>query len=196
MRFAGHVLLISLALCTGCVYRTGALRQQVCMYRGEGVINDVSIGAPPFFWSPGFRIIFPGFDPNKPFECSYQLKGVPKTKYGASTVFVRFPGDLSPDLDHAKTKITAVLSLAILDENHNVLKAQNVDFSTAVWSWKGGGGEGEFGLWVENPDNNGTETDFKFNPAKTYTLKVIYKPGLVPPQTTKIYITVENGGRE
>src|ERR1039457_4449284 len=119
MKPLNYIVCIAL-LTSGCVYRTGALRQQVRKYQGEGVITDASIGSPPFFWSPGFRIVFPSFDPTKPSEHSYQLKGVPKTKYGASTIYVRFPGDWSPDLDHAKTKITAVLSLAILDENHAI----------------------------------------------------------------------------
>jgi hypothetical protein len=190
------ICIVCLALlASGCVYKTGALRQQVREYQGEGVITDASIGAPPFFWGPGFRIAFPSFDPSKPYEHSYQLKGVPKTKYGASTIYVRFPGDWSPDLDRAKTKITAVLSFAILDENHAVLKSQNVDFSTAVWSWEGGGQPSVFGLWVYDRANKRTENVFTFDPAKSYTLRIVYTPGLVPPQTTNIYVTVENGGR-
>jgi hypothetical protein len=194
MRPLKYIVCLAL-LASGCVYKTGALRRQVHQYQGEGMITDASIGAPPFFWGPGFRIVFPSFDPSRPYQHSYQLKGVPKTKYGASTIYVRFPGNCSPDLDRAKTKITAVLSFAILDENHAVLKSQDVDFSKAVWSWEGGGQPGVFGLWVYDRANNRTENVFTFDPAKLYTLRIVYKPGLVPPQTTNIYVTVENGGR-
>jgi hypothetical protein len=158
-------------------------------------MTDTSIGSPLFFRSPGFRIAFPGFDPAKPFENSYQLGGVPEIKHAASTIYVRFPGNWSPDLDQTKTNITAVLSLSIFDENHILLKSQDVIFSKAVWSWSGRGGKGEFGLWVHNPGHNGSETGFTFDPAKTYTLRVIYTPGMVPPSTTNIYLTIENGGR-
>ena len=180
MRPLNYIVCLAL-LASGCVHKTGALRQQVHEYQGEGVITDVSIGAFPLFESPGFRIVFPSFDPTKSYEHSYQLKGVPKTKYGASTIYVRFPGNWSPDLDSAKTKITAVLSFTISDENHAVLKSQDVDFNTAVWFWEGGGGEGLFGLWVDNPAHSGTENDFTFDPGKSYTLKIVYTPGLVPP---------------
>jgi hypothetical protein len=192
-----YVVITCIALlASGCVYETGALRHQVLHYKGDGVITDASIGAPPFFWGPGFRIVFPGFDPGKPYEHYYQLKGVPKTKYGASMIYVRFPGDWSPDLDRAKTNITATMSFEILDENRAVLKSQNVDFRTAVWSWEGGGGEGLFGLWVNNQSSNSAENEeFTFDPAKSYILRIVYTPGLFPPQTTNIYVTVENGGR-
>ncbi len=194
MRSSVYILSFALGL-TGCVYKTGALRNQISHYKGDGTITDASIGAPPFFWGPGFRLVFPGFDPSKSYEHSYQLNGVPKTKYGASTIYVRFPGDWSIDLDKEKTNITAVLSFTVLDENDTVLKSQEVKFSTADWSWAGGAGVGVFGLWVYDRPNNRTENIFNFAPAKSYRLKIVYTPGPVPPQTTNMYISIENGGR-
>jgi hypothetical protein len=191
MKYSIYILCLALGL-TGCIYKTHALSRQVSHYKGDGSITDASIGAPPFFWGPGFRIVFPGFDPSKDYEHSYLLKGVPKTKYGASTIYVRFPGDWSPELNSEKTAITAVLSFTVRDESQTVLKSVEVKFSTAIWSW--GAGRRLFGLWVWNRPNNSTENIFDFDPARSYTLRIIYTPGPVPPQTTNMYVTVENGG--
>ncbi len=191
MKSVRYILCLALSL-TGCVYKTGALRRQISHYEGDGAIRDASIGAPPFFWGPGFRIVFPAFDPRKPYEHSYQLKGVPKTKYGESTIYVRFPGDWSPDLDSVKQKVTAVLSFNILDGNGVVLKSQDIVFSRAIWSWSGGAGD--FGLWVQNENGYGAKNDFYFDPPKRYTLQIVYVPGSVPPPTTNMYVTIENGG--
>jgi hypothetical protein len=194
MRSFKYILCLAL-ISTGCVYKTGALRSQVRHYDGDGVINDASIEAPPFFLAPGFRIVFPAFDSRKPYEHSYVLKGVPKTKYGASTIYVRFLGNWSADVDKFKERVTSTLTFSILDEDGTILKSQDVVFKTAVWSWEGGGGDGVFGLWVHNRDRY-DYNDFYFDPAKRYILRIIYVPGSVPPQTETIYVTVENGGRE
>ena len=193
MKFSVHIVCVALVL-TGCVYKTGALRKQISHYQGDGTISDASIAVPPFFSGPGFRIIFDGFDPSRAYEGSYRLNGVPKTKYGESTIYVRFPGDWSPELDSTKKRVTAVLSFAILDESGVVLKSQEIAFSSAVWSWQGAGGDGVFGLWVKD-EPYGAKNRFYFDPAKQYQLRVSYVPGSVPPQTTNMFLSIENGGR-
>src|SRR3954469_14875262 len=190
MKSTIYVLCIALLL-TGCVYKTGALHRQIARYKGDGTIIDASIGAPPFFWEPGFRLVFPNFDPAQPYEHSYRLQGVPKTKYGASTIYVCFPGDWSPDAYIAKSNVTAVLCFTVLGENGTVLKSQEIKFNTAIWSH----GAGIFGLWVYDRPNHKIENIFNFDPGKLYSLKIVYAPGPTPPQTKTMYISVENGGR-
>jgi hypothetical protein len=177
----------------GCVHKTGALREQISHYQGDGTIRDVSFAAEPFFSGPGFRIAFAGFDPRKPYEGSYRFKGVPKTKYGESTIYVRFPGDLPPDLD-AKKNVTSVLSFSILDQKGALLKSQKFVFNSVVWSWQQSATSGLFGLWIQG-DAYGAKNRFYFEPAKEYQLQFTYAPGATPPQTTNMYLTIENGGR-
>jgi len=175
---------------TGC--QTGALRVQVSRYEGDGAIADTSLGAPPIFWSPGFRVVFPPFDPKKSYTHSYHLKGVPTTK-DTSTIYVRFTGDWSPDLDRLQKSITSTLSFRILDENGISLKAQKVVFSEAIWSWESGK-PGTFGLWVHDPIRNTVKNSFLFDRSKQYTLQIVYNPGPVPPRAERLWITVESGG--
>jgi hypothetical protein len=181
----------------GCVYKTKALRKQVTRYEGDGLIRDASLTVFPITRIPGFRISFPGFDPNLPYQSTYTFKGVPKTKSRESMLYVRFPGLYSPELDELKKKVTAVLSYTILDEGGNVLTNQDITFSNAWWSWAGGGGQGIFGLWVDRrPDDlYGAQNTFYFDPTNRYTLRVKYEPGTSPPQTTNMFISIENGGR-
>lgn len=195
LRYAVQVILT--VLVAGCVCRTGALRSEVSRFRGDGLIEDTSLALVPFFWGPGFRIVFPGFDPTKPYEHSYQFKGVPKSKRQASMIYVRFSDNGSPrTMEDAKSKITAVLTLAVLDGSGTVLKSQEMKFSDAVWSWEGGGGHsGVFGLWISEGANNGISNVFGFDPEESYTLRIVYTPGGVPPDTTNVWVTIENGGK-
>lgn len=178
----------------GCVHKTKALRKQVSRYEGDGIITDASLAVFPIARSPGFRISFPGFDPKKDCEREYTFRGVPKIKHYASAICVRFPGPYSPDLDEIKKRVTSVLSYSISDEAGNVLTNQNVTFSNAWWSWSGGRGAGVFGLWVERPGQYGMQNSFYFEPTNRYTLRIKYEPGSAPPQTTNMFILIENGG--
>ncbi|HSY20394.1 MAG TPA: hypothetical protein VK815_18765 [Candidatus Acidoferrales bacterium] len=189
-------LLCSTLLLTGCVYHTGALRSQVRSYAGDGVITDVSVGSPPFFWSPGFRIVLPAFDPAKPYEQSYNLKNVPKNSdKEVSMINVSFLGDWSMDLDQIKQKTTSNLSFEILDDTGAIVKSLTIPFNdkNTIWSWMQTSEGGEFGLWVHEEPCSEKNT-FYFDPAKHYTLHITYIPGEVPPSANRIWITIKNGG--
>jgi len=192
-------LLCSTLLLTGCIYHTGALRSQVRSYAGDGVITDISVGSPPFFWSPGFRIVLPAFDPAKPYEQSYNLKNVPKTRNkDASAINISFPGYWLLDPDQIKQKTTSTLSFEILDDNGAVVKSLEIPFKdkNTIWSGRGGYPGGEFELWVaaDVPRSYSVTNMFYFDPAKHYTLHIIYTPCPVPPKTERMWITIDNGG--
>jgi hypothetical protein len=187
-------LLLCIAAATlvfaGCVYKTKALRKQVSRYEGDGVIKDASLTVFPITRIPGFRISFPAFDPNLPYQSTYMFKGVPKTKSRESMVYVRFPRRYSPDLDEIKKGVTSVLSYTLLDQGGTVLTTQEIVFSHAWWS----GNWETFALWVEKPREYGAQNTFYFDPTNRYTLRVKYEPGPSPPQTTNMFISIENGG--
>ena len=185
-----------MSLLAGCVYHTGALRKQVRVYTGDGVITDISLAAPLLFSSPGFKIVLPPFDSSKPYEQVYNLAHVPQTgPKDSSSIDICFPGEWSLDLDQIQQNVTASLSFEIRDDTGAILKALTIPFKdrNTIWSWAGGGGKGEFGLWVEDSPL-GAKNGFYFDPAKHYTLHITYTPGEIPPATTQMWITIKNGG--
>lgn len=193
MKFKRSFLLLALFL-TGCVYDTHALRTQVKRYEGDGIISDISVGSPPFFWSPGFQIVLPSFDPSKRCERSYMLNSLPKTKSKNSSIEPTFPLPYQ-DVDSAKKNATAVLSFTVTDADGVLLKSEEIVFKNAWWSGHFGP-HGDVSLWTQKQKKSpiGMVNSFPFENEKRYTLRIVYEPGNNPPRTKKMYILVTNGG--
>src|SRR5256885_13286837 len=86
------LVLVCVAL-DGCVVANLEMWLQIKRYSGDGVIYDCSSSPPVlgmlFSW-PGYRIEFPKFPSDRPYEASYRISNVPQRGSHPAIIYLRF----------------------------------------------------------------------------------------------------------
>ena len=161
---------------------------QVRRYSGDGVIYNCSSSIPIvgtlISW-PGYRIEFPKFRSDRPYEASYRLSRVPQRGRHPATIYLRFTPQ--PDWTTALEKqssVTAVFRIVLEDSQGRILHSAELPVATSGWTSWGG----PFGVY----ELQKSKLAFKAN--KSYILKVSYLPGGVPPPADELYFSIENQG--
>ena len=190
---SGLIITIAFSmLLSACVVKTHALNSAVKHYRGDGIIEDISIGS-VLFMSPGFRISFPEFDARRPYSQSYRLSGVPKTGGHKSVIYLRFNIGKDTDIDKSKSATGARFSFSIADESGAEVKSESTYLRDATWgSMYCASGAIVEPFWEDK--SKLLANVFAFDPSKNYTLTVLYIPSESPPPTKKMRVTIKYGG--
>jgi hypothetical protein len=136
-----------------------------------------------FSW-PGYRIEFPKFPSDRPYEASYRISNVPQRGGHPAIIYLRFT---QPDWIAAvnkKKSVTAVVLIMLSDAHGHVVKSVELPIATSVWT----GARGPFGIYKPRTSELFLEAH------KSYILKVSYTPGKTPPPANELYFSIENRG--
>lgn len=166
-----------LLLLSGRVLGNLAMKTQVAEYSGDGLIQDCSL-----IVSPGYRIEFPRFSAESPFDASYRLSHVPQLHHDP-LLLLRF---YQPDFVAARKKksaVTASFHVTLSDAFGRVQHSADIPLSRAWW----GESQRLFGIYDLE------KSRLHFDREASYTLHVSYEPGRVPPPTKQLYFSLENG---
>jgi hypothetical protein len=160
---------------------------QVKRYSGDGIIYDCS-SSPPivgmlFSW-PGYRIEFPKFRSDSPYEAVYHFSHVPQlTGYRAPIIYLRFKPGNRIAAERNKELVSSVFHFSLLDSTHNMLHSAEIPMATSIWTdWGGAFGVYDLG-----------KSELHFEARKSYVLKVSYTPGPTPPPARELYFSIEYG---
>ena len=145
-------------------------------YSGDGVIRICST-----FAHQGYAIEFPRFRADRAYAAVYKLSYVPNANR-APQVYLHFHSDISSlKTDSFKERVTAALRVVLADATGREIQRLDLPLSMAIWSQSGD----LFGIYDLD------RSDFHFDPASSYTLRVSYTPGPVPPPTKELYFEID-----
>jgi hypothetical protein len=151
---------------------------QVLRYSGDGVIHAAPI-------MPGYQITFPKFGASQPYSASYRLSRVPQRKYGEPVIYLRFYWSRGfANIDQVKKQVTAEFRFTLLDEEGELIQSADLPVSASIWT----GGTDFWGIYQLD------QSRLRFSRDASYVLNVSYTPGAVPPPTSELYFSVEDGG--
>jgi hypothetical protein len=172
------VAFVAAWMLTGCGLVTGLLTSwEVKWYGGDGSIETCSQ-----WFAAGWQINFSPFDASKPFAASYRISKLPHILGRDPMIYLKFDVDnFLHDVDSAKSKTTARFDVELLDPQGRVIQTLDLQTRTAIW-WGGGKSWGLYDL---------DRSAFHFEPHKSYTLRVRYEPGDIPPPAEKLYFSID-----
>jgi len=184
-----RVLLILLCLLlNGCVIGNLSMWIQVRQYSGDGIIYNSSSSIPivgALICWPGYRIEFPRFQSDRPYEASYRLSHVPQRGRNPAIIYLRFtPQPNWVGALKTQNSVTAVFRIILENAEGRILHSAELPIATSGWTSAGG----PFGVYELQ------KSEFFFEPHKSYILRVSYVPGEVPPPADELYFSIENQG--
>ena len=144
---------------TGSYFKTG-----ISSYSGDGTILDTSQPA-VFFATRGYRIDLPEFRIDRPYEHTYQLKGIPVINDTFATIYFELPQGLTS----ASTSATeASFDFNLVDRKGSRITRFGGPLNTFIWSSS-----------LRNPNSlyNLEGSLFQPKPDEEYRLHVRYHPG-------------------
>jgi hypothetical protein len=182
-------LLVGLVCLTlnGCIVANLAMSVQIRRYSGDGEIYNSSSELPILgaliSW-PGYRIEFPRFRSDRPYEASYRLSHVPQRGGRPAIIYLRFNQRDWITAGKKKDSVTAVFRIILEDTKGEILHSAELPVATSRWTGAGG----PFGVYELQ------KSELFLEPNKSYILKVSYTPGQVPPPAEELYFSIENQG--
>jgi hypothetical protein len=155
---------------------------QTYKFSGDGTIRTCSslVGG-------GYAIKFAEFDPASPYSASYRLSHVPEIglsrKEHEPTLYFRFQwaGPYLQWRERQKT-LTGQIRVVLLDSGDQNMKSEEVSLAEMFWTQT----QGLYGGY------DLARTRLHLEPGRSYTLRVAYVPGTVPPPATHAYFEIDN----
>ena len=183
-RCACGAIVFSIMLCLqGCGIPMGFdTWLQTKRYSGDGSIETCSN-----MFSPGYMITLPEFDAGHSYRITYRLSNVPPN---SEMFYKRDPYIYlcflwkrgSVDSDWVKNTTTASIKATLSKQTGQIVRSFELPLSSMLW----GETQDVHELWDYE------KTKLYFEARTSYLLNIEYRPGSVPPPTTRLFFAIKD----